>query len=140
MSKLAAIYGTTTELVDDWRERAACRQYDPEWWFAYEKDSVSQATARRALDICRTLCPVRQECLEFAEREPERYGIWGGLTDVERNNARAAKRQVKPRVEREGRCASRVVRGHSRSYICSLDEGHDGPHWTRGSGKWEEAS
>jgi WhiB family redox-sensing transcriptional regulator len=29
-------------------------------------------------------CPVRQECLEYALRVREPFGIWGGLNETER--------------------------------------------------------
>lgn len=33
--------------------------------------------------LCRA-CPVATDCLEYALRHDERYGIWGGLDPVER--------------------------------------------------------
>jgi WhiB family redox-sensing transcriptional regulator len=30
------------------------------------------------------MCAVRRECLEYALTTKEPYGIWGGLTEVER--------------------------------------------------------
>ena len=39
-----------------------------------------ESTAKR---ICAD-CPVRQECLDYAMRVHEPFGIWGGLTEAER--------------------------------------------------------
>jgi WhiB family redox-sensing transcriptional regulator len=35
--------------------------------------------------VCHT-CPVRRECLDFALRIREPYGIWGGLNEIERRD------------------------------------------------------
>jgi WhiB family redox-sensing transcriptional regulator len=62
-------------LLRDWRELAACRNaatahYDP---FFDETDRGERA----AIAICRT-CRVRGECLAFAIRTGQSYGVWGG--------------------------------------------------------------
>jgi WhiB family transcriptional regulator, redox-sensing transcriptional regulator len=58
-----------------WRDLAACldvvsADYDP--FFADAKDLQAEAIA-----ICAT-CPVRDDCLTFAVRTGQQYGIWGG--------------------------------------------------------------
>jgi WhiB family transcriptional regulator, redox-sensing transcriptional regulator len=58
-----------------WRDRAACRdvvtaEHDP--FFADTADLQLQA-----IIICRA-CPVRDDCLTFAVRTGQQYGIWGG--------------------------------------------------------------
>jgi WhiB family transcriptional regulator, redox-sensing transcriptional regulator len=58
-----------------WRDRAACRdvvtaEYDP--FFADTKIEQLEAIA-----IC-AACPVRDDCLTFAVRTGQQYGIWGG--------------------------------------------------------------
>ena len=55
-----------------WQERARCREHDPEIFFP-EKGGSS----REAKRICAE-CPVRIECLNYALRRDERYGVWGG--------------------------------------------------------------
>ncbi|MES8969273.1 WhiB family transcriptional regulator, partial [Cutibacterium acnes] len=37
--------------------------------------------------ICES-CEVRQECLEYALANDERFGIWGGLSEMERRRLR----------------------------------------------------
>ena len=70
----------------EWRESAACLQY-PAVLFFGQDDSESPAERRareaRAKRICST-CSVRDECLDYALRTKEAYGIWGGLTELER--------------------------------------------------------
>jgi WhiB family transcriptional regulator, redox-sensing transcriptional regulator len=69
-----------------WREDAACLQSAAVLFFGVD-DTESQAERRireeRAKSVCSTCC-VRQECLEYALGTKEPYGIWGGLTELER--------------------------------------------------------
>jgi WhiB family redox-sensing transcriptional regulator len=69
-----------------WREQAACLQYPAVLFFGLD-DSESPAERRiredQAKRIC-SMCDVRQECLEYALSTREPYGIWGGLTELER--------------------------------------------------------
>jgi hypothetical protein len=58
-----------------WRDLAACLEvvsadYDP--FFA-----DSAALQAEAVAICKA-CPVRDDCLTFAVRTGQQYGIWGG--------------------------------------------------------------
>lgn len=85
---------------DQWRKRAECRPENgyplglwdteaPPQSFATRRaqraDRVTrQVTEKIAKEICNTKCQVRLECLEFAEINDEREGIWGGLNPQER--------------------------------------------------------
>ena len=62
----------------DWQEQALCAQTDPEAFFPEKGGST-----REAKRICRA-CGVRDECLEYALENDERFGIWGGLSERER--------------------------------------------------------
>lgn len=67
------------EPADDlWQERALCAQTDPEAFFPEKGGST-----REAKRICLG-CEVRDECLEYALANDERFGIWGGLSERER--------------------------------------------------------
>ncbi len=72
--------------VTKWQTSAACHGemgslfYPP---LRTERKAVRLAREQRAKAVCAG-CTVRQECLETALAQNERYGIWGGLTDVER--------------------------------------------------------
>ncbi|WP_205706994.1 WhiB family transcriptional regulator [Kineococcus vitellinus] len=68
-----------------WQELALCAQTDPEAFFPEKGGST-----REAKRVCQS-CEVRQECLEYALSNDERFGIWGGLSERER---RRLKRQV----------------------------------------------
>jgi WhiB family transcriptional regulator, redox-sensing transcriptional regulator len=61
-----------------WQERALCAQTDPEAFFPEKGGST-----REAKKVCLT-CEVRDNCLEYALMNDERFGIWGGLSERER--------------------------------------------------------
>jgi WhiB family redox-sensing transcriptional regulator len=52
----------------------------------------NRAGAQRAKAIC-GLCPVRQECLEWALQVNEEHGVWGGTTPLERRKIRRDRAQ-----------------------------------------------
>ena len=62
----------------EWQEQALCAQTDPEAFFPEKGGST-----REAKRICQA-CAVRDECLEYALLNDERFGIWGGLSERER--------------------------------------------------------
>jgi hypothetical protein len=70
-----------------WRDRAACRDTDPELFYpAAESGPTRHAQVAAAKAVC-ARCPVRTECLtEALARIP--YGIAGGLTEHERRRLR----------------------------------------------------
>jgi WhiB family transcriptional regulator, redox-sensing transcriptional regulator len=74
----------TTQAVDllgdspPWQDLALCSQTDPQAFFPEQGGST-----RSAKRICGR-CEVKAECLDYALAHDERHGIWGGLTDRER--------------------------------------------------------
>jgi WhiB family redox-sensing transcriptional regulator len=64
----------------DWQSRALCAQTDPEAFYPEQGGST-----RAAKKICLG-CEVRAECLEYALVHDERFGVWGGLSDPERQH------------------------------------------------------
>ena len=73
-----AIEPATEDVDSQWQERALCAQTDPEAFFPEKGGST-----REAKRICLG-CEVRDECLEYALANDERFGIWGGLSERER--------------------------------------------------------
>ncbi|WP_432144111.1 WhiB family transcriptional regulator [Streptomyces sp. bgisy084] len=69
-------------VYEEWTERAMCAQTDPERFFP-----ELGGTATAARKIC-ARCEVRAECLSFALRNNEPYGVWGGSTREERRRMR----------------------------------------------------
>ncbi|MBW3602015.1 MAG: WhiB family transcriptional regulator [Actinobacteria bacterium] len=61
-----------------WASRAKCLDAEPDTFFPEKGGST-----REAKRIC-AQCEVRNECLEYALANEERFGIWGGLSERER--------------------------------------------------------
>lgn len=61
-----------------WQNRAACVGVDPELFFPDRTHNTGNAKK-----VCRQ-CPVRNQCLGYALRHNEQFGVWGGLTVRER--------------------------------------------------------
>lgn len=76
----------------DWTG-ANCIGRDPDGFFP--ERGTAQITARDAKRVCNgelpgeAVCPLREQCLEYALDSKERFGIWGGKSERER--ARIAK-------------------------------------------------
>jgi WhiB family transcriptional regulator, redox-sensing transcriptional regulator len=62
-----------------WQDQAACRDEDPAMFFP-----AVGASAAEAKRFCAARCPVRFECLAYAIRRGERFGVWGGMSERER--------------------------------------------------------
>lgn len=65
-----------------WQDRANCRGGVADLFFPERG-----ASTRAAKAICRE-CQVRIDCLEFAIRNNEKFGIWGGMSERERRRVR----------------------------------------------------
>ncbi len=73
------------DVVWTWQERGLCRTADPDVFF-HPQNERGMARLRRdraAKAICAG-CPVKVECADYAIRAREPYGVWGGLTEEER--------------------------------------------------------
>lgn len=71
----------------DWREEAACKDLDPELFFPSTGAGEVAELVALAKSVCAN-CTVRDECLRFAVRSKQEFGIWGGMTEEERRTAR----------------------------------------------------
>ena len=77
----AEVYEALTAPINEerpWMVFAACRDEDPDLFFAATKDLT-----RQALAIC-DICPVKEDCLQYALEARERFGVWGGTTEKQR--------------------------------------------------------
>lgn len=61
-----------------WHRRAACHGQGPADWFPGRGGTQDAARA-----VC-VRCPVREECLAFAMKDPDLQGVWGGLSQRQR--------------------------------------------------------
>ncbi|WP_436793325.1 WhiB family transcriptional regulator [Actinospongicola halichondriae] len=70
----------------------SCRGVDPDIFFPDRGDSLAPAKA-----VCAE-CIVRDECLEYALANGERFGVWGGTSERERRRIRRARRIAAEKV------------------------------------------
>ena len=68
-----------------WQSRANCMGVDPDLFFPERG-----ASTREAKEVCRG-CVVRDDCLEYALDNGEKFGIWGGMSERERRRLRRAR-------------------------------------------------
>ncbi|SRR6266498_3456403 len=69
----------------DWQRIGACRDEDPALFFSAEgeRGSARRSRERAAKRVC-ARCPVLMLCRDHALRTREPYGVWGGLSEDER--------------------------------------------------------
>lgn len=66
-----------------WRDDAACVDYPNVDFFKLYNNAVE------AVAVC-NICPVKESCLDFALRNREEYGVWGGMLPKERRELMGA--------------------------------------------------
>ena len=79
---LMALYDETEAEERSWQDYANCLGVDPDLFF-HERG----ASTREAKEVCRG-CVVREDCLEYALQNGEKFGIWGGMSERERRRIR----------------------------------------------------
>ena len=91
----------TTELTD-WRQRAACRDLDPDDFFPEGPETAPGVAAQveQAKQVC-SGCPVRLRCLLWAMGTKTDHGVWGGMTETERASARRTEMRRTARARKE---------------------------------------
>lgn len=67
---------------EPWMVEAKCLHH-PDKSVFYPAEAGSKKEAHEAKQVC-AICPVKQNCLDYAHKHKERFGIWGGLTTKER--------------------------------------------------------
>jgi WhiB family redox-sensing transcriptional regulator len=65
-----------------WQRSANCLGVDPDLFFPERGGST-----REAKEVCRG-CVVREQCLQYALENGEKFGIWGGMSERERRRLR----------------------------------------------------
>jgi WhiB family redox-sensing transcriptional regulator len=85
MAEISRLPGPIADLWE-WQHQGSCRDTDATLFFHPEGE---RGPARRARDttarsICSS-CPVLMECRNHALQVREPYGMWGGLTEEERD-------------------------------------------------------
>lgn len=77
----------------DWQDKAACKGTDVELFFLPHNSRGDDK--RRRLAAAKAICSgcvVRAECLEYAVRTEQPFGVWGGLSEEERQ--RLSRRKI----------------------------------------------
>ena len=84
-----------------WQESAACRELDSDLFFEPDNEwrELRLRREQAAKKVC-AACPVRAECLRFAESGPEVFGVWGGTTQQERAARRRQRRRRTDKTRR----------------------------------------
>jgi WhiB family redox-sensing transcriptional regulator len=92
MTDLRHLPGPTADLWE-WQLQAECRELDTEMFFHPDNERGPRRAAREAAAkaVC-ARCPVIRECASHALRAREPYGIWGGMSESERDDVLAGRR------------------------------------------------
>ena len=102
MADYSRLPGPNADLWD-WQLRGLCRGKDSSLFFHPEGERGAARAAREqsAKEICLN-CPVQKQCSEHALRVREPYGVWGGMTEEEREaHYQRQKALVRARAARE---------------------------------------
>ena len=68
----------------EWQLAARCRGHDELFFHPHgEREPMRSDREAAAKAVC-ARCPVRRECLGHALESGEPYGVWGGLSEGER--------------------------------------------------------
>ena len=78
-----------TRTIPNW-DGALCAETDPELFFP---DKTNISNGYLAKKICNK-CPLKQQCFEYAIKDWELKGIWGGTSERERWEIRAGRRKA----------------------------------------------
>ena len=81
----------------DWQLAGSCRGEDPDIFFhpEGERGAIKLARDNAAKAICGR-CPVVKECATHALTVREPYGVWGGMTEDERDLILSGRRTATP--------------------------------------------
>lgn len=78
----------------DWRLHATCIGTDTELFFPLGNTGPALAQAEQAKAVCRR-CDVTAQCLEWALATGQHNGVWGGMSEDERQALRRSRQRRK---------------------------------------------
>jgi WhiB family redox-sensing transcriptional regulator len=86
----------------DWQQHARCRGMDSSVFFSPpgERGAEKRAREKKARAVC-VRCPVIEACAWTALRGPEPYGVWGGLSEEDRDRLRRSRSRSRGAVAAE---------------------------------------
>jgi WhiB family redox-sensing transcriptional regulator len=116
MADFSRLPGPNADLWD-WQLVAACRGVDSSLFFHPEGERGAARSAREAAakEVCMR-CPVRAECATHALAVREPYGVWGGLTEDEREAMMGRSRHRTPDRDDDDRERERQRERERRRY------------------------
>jgi WhiB family redox-sensing transcriptional regulator len=79
----------------DWQLQGACRGAEQSVFFAPDSGKEERRDRLRRLVAAKRVCaqcPVREPCRSYALENEEEFGVWGGLSEVERRDLIAERR------------------------------------------------
>lgn len=81
-----------------WQLKGLCAsgKYDPNLWAPAENHEIE---AEKAKEVCYD-CPVMLKCAEWALERKERFGVWGGMSEGERDEILSGRKRRR-RYERK---------------------------------------
>lgn len=79
------VYSENNVTPEPWMADGACTTVDPDLFFPAHGDKPA---ALRAVAICEG-CDVRAQCLAYAIRTKQRFGVWGGMGRKQREQLRS---------------------------------------------------
>ena len=80
-----------------WRDRAACRDTDPDLFFPIGNTGPAFLQTEEAKAVCRR-CPVTDICLQWALDQRQDAGVWGGTSEDERRTMRRREARSRART------------------------------------------
>lgn len=94
MAEISRLPGPNADLWD-WQLQGACRAEDPSLFFHPEGERGPSRRNREvaAKAVCAG-CPVLQACARHALAVKEPYGVWGGLSEDDREGVYAESRRL----------------------------------------------
>src|SRR6187551_3836188 len=84
----------------DWRHRAICRDEDPELFFPVGNSGPALLQIAEAKTVCRR-CPVVSRCLSYALETNQSFGVWGGMSEGEREALKRRNARTRQRAAAE---------------------------------------
>lgn len=130
MADFSRLPGPNADLWD-WQLRGLCRGKDSSLFFHPEGERGAARSSREAAakEICLN-CPVQIPCAEHALKVREPYGVWGGMTEEEREEhharqkalARAQAAREKAARAQQERLKEKLLRDKARA---AATEGRD---------------
>jgi WhiB family redox-sensing transcriptional regulator len=84
MADISRLPGPNADIWD-WQLQGSCRGEDPAVFFhpEGERGPARAARERAAKAVCAS-CPVLKQCADHALAVREPYGVWGGLSEEDR--------------------------------------------------------